>query len=84
MEATTASISRSTITKLLVAAAVTLGLLGLFVILAAGQASAGGDTKVTVNSTAFIDDGVCEGAPNDDEIGNCTLPEAIMWIVLPH
>ena len=53
-----------------------LGLLGLFVALA-GNASAGGDTKITVNSTANIDDGECEGAPNDDEIGNCTLHEAI-------
>ena len=70
------SISRPAITKLLLAAAVMLGLLGLFVALA-GNASAGGDTKITVNSTANIDDGECEGAPNDDEVGNCTLHEAI-------
>ena len=76
MEPTTASISRAAITKLLIGAVVLLGLLGLFVALA-GNASAGGDTKITVNSIANIDDGECEGAPNDDEIGNCTLHEAI-------
>ena len=70
------SISRPAITKLLIGAVVILGLLGLFVALA-GNASAGGDTKITVNSTANIDYGECEGAPNDDEIGNCTLREAI-------
>ena len=39
--------------------------------------SFGGGSKVIVNSTANIDDGECEGAPNDGEIGNCTLHEAI-------
>ncbi|MCI0778281.1 MAG: hypothetical protein J4N95_08865, partial [Chloroflexi bacterium] len=71
-----ASISRPAITKLLIGAVVMLGLLGLFVALA-GNASAGGGTKVTVNTTANIDDGECEGAPNDDEIGNCSFREAI-------
>ena len=70
------SISRPAIAKLFIGAVLLLGLLGLFVALA-GDASAGGDTKITVNSTANIDDGECEGAPNDDEIGNCTLHEAI-------
>ena len=73
------SITRPAITKLLIGAVVLLGLLGLFVALA-GSASAGGDTKITVNSTANIDDGECEGAPNDDEIGNCTLREAINMV----
>ena len=53
-----------------------LGLAVAFTVFA-GNASAGGDTKITVNSTANIDDGKCEGAPNDDETGNCTLHEAI-------
>ena len=79
MEPTAASISRPAITKLLIGAIVMLGLLSLFVILA-GNASAGDDATVTVNSTANIDDGTCEGAPNDDEIGNCTLPEAINMV----
>ena len=48
----------------------------MFVALA-GSASAGGDAKVTVNSTANIDDGACEGPPNNDALGNCTLHEAI-------
>ena len=76
MSTNSKSISRPAITKLLIGAVVMLGLLGLFVALA-GNASAGGDTKITVNSTANIDDGDCEGAPNDDETGNCTLHEAI-------
>ena len=70
------SFSRPTVSKLLIATAITLGLLGLFVSLA-GNASAGGDAKVTVNSTANIDDGTCEGPPNDAALGNCTLHEAI-------
>ncbi|MCI0890902.1 MAG: hypothetical protein J4O04_08845, partial [Chloroflexi bacterium] len=73
---TSISISRPAITKLLIGAVLMLGLLGLFVALAS-NASAGGGTKITVNSTANIDDDECEGAPNDDEIGNCTLHEAI-------
>ena len=36
-----------------------------------------GASKITVNTTANVNDGACEGAPNSDEIGNCTLREAI-------
>ncbi len=71
----TASLSRPAIIKLLIGAVLMLGLLSLFVILA-GNASAGGDAKVTVNSTANTDDGDCEGVPNDGT-GNCTFREAI-------
>ena len=35
-------------------------------LLQSDDASAGGDTKITVDSAANIDDGECEGAPNDD------------------
>ena len=71
-----ASISRPALVRLLLAASLLLGIAVAFMVFA-GNASAGGDTKITVNSTANIDDGECEGAPNDDEIGNCTLHEAI-------
>ena len=70
------SFSRPALVRLLLAAALLMGLAVAFTVFA-GNASAGGDTKITVNSTANIDDGACEGAPNDDEIGNCTLHEAI-------
>ena len=49
----------------------------LLVLLVVQKVSAGDDAKVTVNSTANVDDGDCEGAPNDDATGNCTLHEAI-------
>ena len=67
---------RPALVRLLLAAALLMGLAVAFTVFA-GNASAGGDEKITVNSTANIDDGECEGAPNDDEIGNCTLHEAI-------
>ena len=70
------SSSRSAITRLLLAAVVILASLSLVVALA-GHATAGADAKVTVNSIANIDDGECEGPPNNNSVGNCTLHEAI-------
>ena len=67
---------RPALVRLLLAAALLMGLAVAFTVFT-GNAAAGGDTKITVNSTANIDDGECEGVPNDDEIGNCTLHEAI-------
>ena len=69
-------LTRPSLVRLLFGAVVLLGLAVAFTVFA-GNATAGGDEKITVNSTANIDDGECEGAPNDDEIGNCTLFEAI-------
>ena len=65
--------------KLLVGTAVMLGLLALAAVAAHG-AAAGGDATVSVNSTANTDDGACEGPPNDDAAGNCTLREAIFAV----
>ena len=62
--------------RLLLGAVLLLGLAVAFTVFA-GNASAGGDTVVTVNSTGNFDDGDCEGPPNDDAAGNCTLAEAI-------
>ena len=70
---------RPAITKLLLGTAVVLGLIGM-AILAAHGAAAGGAQTVTVNSTANLDDGACEGPPNDDAAGNCTLREAILEV----
>ena len=58
-------LTRPSLVRLLFGAVVLLGLAVAFTVFA-GNASAGGDAKVTVNSTANIDDGECEGAPNDD------------------
>ena len=64
--------------KMLTVALVALAVVALALLTVQPNASSfGGGSKVTVNSTANIDDGECEGAPNDDEIGNCTLHEAI-------
>ena len=56
-----ASISRPALVRLLLAASLLLGIAVAFTVFA-GNASPGGDTKITVNSTANIDDGKCEGA----------------------
>ena len=66
-------------TNLLLGMAVILSLLGLTIVGANG-AAAGGASTVTVNSTANVDDGACEGPPNDDAAGNCTLREAIIEV----
>ncbi|MCH7580018.1 MAG: hypothetical protein IIB22_07220 [Chloroflexi bacterium] len=60
-----------------------LVLIGLAV-LAAHSAAAGGDSTVTVNSPANTDDGACEGPPNDDQNGDCTLREAILEVNAGH
>ncbi|MCH7698064.1 MAG: right-handed parallel beta-helix repeat-containing protein [Chloroflexi bacterium] len=52
--------------------------------LAVHGAAAGGDSTVTVNSTANIDDGACAGPPNDEPAGNCTLREAILEVNAGH
>ena len=61
-----------------------LSLLGMVAALAAHGAAAGGDSTVTVNSTANIDDGACTGLPNDEPAGNCTLREAILEVNAGH
>jgi len=62
--------------RLLFGAILLLGLAVAFTVLA-DNASAGSSAVVTVNSTGNFDDGDCEGPPNDDATGNCTLAEAI-------
>jgi len=69
-------LKRPALVRLLFGAVLLLGLAVAFTVFAS-DASAGGDAKVTVNSTANIDDGDCEGPPNNDATGNCTLHEAI-------
>ena len=61
-----------------------LGLLGMLAALAAHGVAAGGDSTVTVNSAANIDDGACAGPPNDGAAGNCTLREAILEVNAGH
>ena len=70
-----AQLARPALARLLLAGVVLLGL-AVAVTVFAGSAGAGDGTVVTVNTTANIDDGECEGAPNDGA-GNCSLHEAI-------
>jgi len=70
---------RLTAVRLLaVAGVLLLGMVGVFAALGSHQAEAGNaDAILTVNSTANTDDGVCGGAPNTSNTGNCTFREGI-------
>ncbi len=69
--------------NVLLGAAIVLVLAGI-AMLAVHGAAAGGTVTVTVNSTANIDDGACEGPPNDQATGDCTLREAILHVNAGH
>jgi CSLREA domain-containing protein len=67
----------SSVPRIALGAALLMALAAAAAVLASQRADAGAVAKLTVNSTSNTDDGQCNGPPNDQAVGNCTLREAI-------